>query len=34
LIISLPYILTLVAITGLVGHSTPPAGLGRHATAD
>ncbi len=34
LIIALPYLLTLVAITGLVGHSTPPAGLGRHATAD
>ena len=34
LIIALPYILTLVAITGLVRHSTPPAGLGRHATAE
>ncbi|HET7095552.1 MAG TPA: ABC transporter permease [Thermomicrobiales bacterium] len=34
LIVSLPYIMTLVAITGLVGRSTPPAGLGRHATAD
>jgi simple sugar transport system permease protein len=33
LIVALPYILTLVAITGLVRHSTPPAGLGRHATA-
>ena len=34
LIIALPYVMTLVAITGLVRHSTPPAGLGRHATAD
>ena len=34
LIIALPYLVTLVAITGLVRHSTPPAGLGRHATAD
>ncbi len=34
LIIALPYVLTLVAITGLVRHSTPPAGLGRHAAAD
>jgi simple sugar transport system permease protein len=34
LIIALPYILTLVAITGLVRHATPPAGLGRHATAE
>lgn len=34
LIIALPYLLTLVAITGLVRHSTPPAGLGRHATGD
>lgn len=33
LIIALPYILTLVAITGLVRHSRPPAGLGRHAAA-
>jgi len=29
-----PYLLTLIAITGLVRNSTPPAGLGRHATAD
>lgn len=34
LIIALPYLLTLIAITGLVRHSTPPAGLGRHATAE
>ena len=34
LIIALPYLLTLVAITGLVRNSTPPAGLGRHATAE
>lgn len=34
LILALPYVLTLVAITGLVRHSTPPAGLGRHAAAD
>ena len=34
LIIALPYLLTLVAITGLVRNSTPPAGLGRHATGD
>jgi general nucleoside transport system permease protein len=34
LLIALPYILTLVAITGLVRHSRPPAGLGRHATAE
>jgi simple sugar transport system permease protein len=33
LIIALPYLLTLVAITGLVRHSRPPAGLGRHPTA-
>ncbi len=34
LIIALPYILTLLAITGLVRHSNPPAGLGRHPTTD
>lgn len=34
LILALPYVLTLVAITGLVRNSTPPAGLGRHATAE
>ena len=33
LIIALPYLLTLVAITGFVRHSRPPAGLGRHPTA-
>jgi simple sugar transport system permease protein len=30
LIIALPYILTLIAITGLLRQSTPPMGLGRH----
>ena len=34
LITALPYVVTLVAITGLVRNSAPPAGLGRHATAD
>ena len=34
LIIALPYLVTLVAITGLVRHATPPAGLGRHAAAE
>lgn len=34
LIIALPYVLTLVAITGLVRNSTPPAGLGQHAAAE
>jgi simple sugar transport system permease protein len=34
LLIALPYILTLIAITGVVRQSTPPAGLGKHATAD
>jgi simple sugar transport system permease protein len=32
LIIALPYILTLVAVTGLFRQSNPPAGLGRHGT--
>jgi simple sugar transport system permease protein len=32
LMLALPYLLTLVAITGLVRHSRPPAGLGQHAT--
>ncbi|MCD6031781.1 MAG: inner-rane translocator, partial [Thermomicrobiales bacterium] len=32
LIIALPYLLTLIAITGLLRQSTPPAGLGRHPT--
>ena len=34
LIIALPYVLTLIAITGLVRNPRPPAGLGRHATTD
>ncbi len=34
LIIALPYILTLVAIAGLVRKPTPPAGLGQHPTTD
>ncbi len=34
LLVVLPYVLTLVAITGLVRHSRPPAGLGQHATAE
>jgi len=33
LIIAFPYLLTLVALTGLVRHARPPAGLGRHPTA-
>ncbi len=32
ILIALPYILTLVAITGLLRKSIPPAGLGRHAS--
>jgi general nucleoside transport system permease protein len=32
LIIALPYLLTLIAITGLLRQSTPPAGVGRHPT--
>ncbi|MFN8590264.1 MAG: ABC transporter permease [Thermomicrobiales bacterium] len=31
-IIALPYILTLIAVTGLLRQSNPPAGLGRHAS--
>jgi general nucleoside transport system permease protein len=31
-LIALPYILTLIAVTGLLRKSIPPAGLGRHAT--
>jgi ABC-type uncharacterized transport system permease subunit len=31
-IIALPYLLTLIAVTGLFRQSTPPAGLGRHAS--
>jgi simple sugar transport system permease protein len=34
LILALPYLLTLVAIAGFVRRSTPPAGLGKHATAE
>ncbi|HEY8445511.1 MAG TPA: ABC transporter permease [Thermomicrobiales bacterium] len=34
LLLALPYLLTLIAITGLVRHSRPPAGLGRHPTVD
>lgn len=33
LLIALPYIVTLVAVTGLVRNSAPPAGLGKHATS-
>ncbi len=32
LLLALPYLLTLLAITGLVRASQPPAGLGRHPT--
>lgn len=31
LLLALPYLLTLIAITGLLRQSTPPAGLGKHA---
>ena len=31
LLLALPYLLTLIAITGLFRKSTPPAGLGQHA---
>ncbi len=34
IIIALPYLLTLIAATGLFRQSTPSAGLGRHASAD
>ena len=34
IIIALPYILTLIAVTGLFRQSSPPAGLGRHAGGD
>jgi simple sugar transport system permease protein len=34
LLLAFPYLLTLIAITGIVRHSRPPAGLGQHATAD
>lgn len=33
LLVALPYLLTLVAVTGLIRSSTPPAGLGKHASA-
>ncbi len=31
-IIALPYLLTLIAVTGLLRKSAAPAGLGKHAT--
>lgn len=34
IIIALPYILTLIAVTGLLRQSNPPAGLGRHASGE
>lgn len=34
ILLALPYLLTLVAIAGLVRRSRPPAGLGQHATGD
>lgn len=34
LLVALPYLVTLVAITGLVRTSNPPEGLGKHATAN
>ena len=34
LLIALPYLVTLLAVTGLVRNSQPPAGLGKHATSD
>lgn len=34
ILLALPYILTLIAITGLVRSPRPPAGLGQHATGD
>ncbi len=33
LLLAFPYILTLIAVTGLVRASTPPAGLGTHSTS-
>jgi simple sugar transport system permease protein len=32
IIIALPYLLTLIAVTGLFRQSTPPAGVGKHPT--
>ena len=34
LLVALPYLLTLIAITGIVRSSNAPAGLGRHATGN
>ncbi len=33
LLVALPYLLTLIAVTGLVRNAPPPAGLGKHASA-
>ncbi len=33
LLVALPYLLTLIAVTGLIRGSTGPAGLGKHASA-
>ncbi len=33
LLLAFPYVLTLIAVTGLVRSSTPPAGLGQHPTS-
>jgi simple sugar transport system permease protein len=33
LLLAFPYVLTLIAVTGLVRASTPPAGLGTHPTS-